>query len=90
MGEIRSKTREGVGSRKLRVVGPQHLNGGELLERVRAFYDNGLWEIRDALGKMPRCRWHLGCILLKMPAVSFRQGGASKTPAMRRRPMLGR
>ena len=43
-------------SRKLRVVGSQHLNDGELLERVRAFYDNGLWEIRDALGKMPRYR----------------------------------
>jgi len=84
-----------AGIRKLSVVGPQHLNDGELLERVRAFYDNGLWEIRDALGKMPRDRhdidrWHLGCILHKMPPILLRQAGASKTPAMRRRPMSGR
>ena len=25
-------------------------------------------------GKLPRYRWHLGCILLKMPAISFRTG----------------
>ena len=30
--------------------------------------------IRDS-GKPPRHRWHLGCILLKMAAISFRTGG---------------
>ena len=28
----------------------EHTNDGELLDRVRAFYDNGLWEIRDEIG----------------------------------------
>ena len=28
-----------------------------------------------AIGKLPRYRWHLGCILLKMPAISLRTGG---------------
>ena len=31
----------------------------------------------DGIGKPPRYRWHLGCILLKMPAISLRTGNLS-------------
>ena len=31
-------------------------------------------EQKDYYGKMPRDRWHLGCILLKMPAISLLTG----------------
>ena len=37
------------------------------------------------MGEPPRYRWHLGCILLKMPAISLRTGGRlpSLEPALR-------
>ena len=31
----------------------------------------------DELGKPPRYRWHLGCILLKMPAISLLSGAGT-------------
>eukprot|EP01045_Picozoa_sp_COSAG04_P015498 COSAG04_NODE_1227_length_7681_cov_5.724083_5_plen_88_part_00 len=31
------------------------------------------------VGKLPRHRWHLGCILLKMPAISLRTGNLWRT-----------
>ena len=36
--------------------------------------DEGVGNISRALGEPPRYRWHLGCILLKMPAISLRAG----------------
>ena len=30
--------------------------------------------VGGAGGELPRCRWHLGCILLKMPAISLLAG----------------
>ena len=32
-------------------------------------------ELVGSEGKLPRYRWHLGCILLKMPAISLLTGG---------------
>ena len=37
----------------------------------------------QAAGTLPRYRWHLGCILLKMPAVSLRTGGAIRSDVVR-------
>ena len=33
-------------------------------------------ELGNEEGKLPRYRWHLGCILLKMPAISLRTGNS--------------
>ena len=32
------------------------------------------WSQRNGLRKLPRYRWHLGCILLRMPATSLSTG----------------
>ena len=37
---------------------------------------NEIWP--TVLTKLPRYRWHLGCILLKMPAISLRTGASSR------------
>ena len=41
--------------------------------------DQEYGRIVAARRKLPRYRWHLGCILLKMPAISLLTGGSFKS-----------